>query len=233
MKKIASMLVFAVVLGVGAVNAQAELRLQVPNFPPFTFEKDGKIQGTGVDAATKILTEAGLKFTLTTVPNFGKAVADLKGGASDGFFLGTRTAERDGLAVLSSTIDNNHWCWFIPASSSLDPKAPSFAAAARVGTVINGAPQAWLTERGYKLGGTPNTSDLLLPMLKADRINAVFMAERVFLETIAKAGMKASDFKVVVQVEQPMGIYISKEYLKRNPGAMDKINAAVAKIVKK
>jgi len=68
-------------------------------------------------------------------------------------------------------------------------------------------------------------------MLKLNRINVVFLAEAVFFDLIHKSGEKKKSYKKVLQQKKPFGIYISKEYLLKNPGIMENINAAIGKVV--
>jgi len=210
--------------------AQREIIFHVPDFPPYTFEKDGKIQGIGIQFVGKILKEAGIQYSLKLVPNYGRAVQDITIGSSDGFFLASQNDERDRIAVFSNSVVINRWCWFLPANSTLNPEDAIFKTKARVGTLLHVNTHKWLMENGYNVTGSPTKIDSLLKMLKMNHINVVFLAEAVFLEYIGKVGENPESYKKVVQAEQPFGIYISKDYLSENPGTMEKINAAINKM---
>ena len=210
--------------------AQKEIIFHVPDFPPYTFEKDGKIQGIGIELVDKILKEAGIQYSLKLVPNYGRAVQNVKIGHSDGFFLASQNAERDKIAVFSNPVVINRWCWFLPANSTLNPNDAIFKTKARVGTFLNSNTHKWLMRKGYNVTGSPTEVDSLLKMLNMNRINVVFLAEAVFLESISKVGEKPESYEKVVQVEKPFGIYISKDYLSKNPSIMEKINIAIDKM---
>jgi polar amino acid transport system substrate-binding protein len=130
------------------VYAQAVMEFHLPVFPPYTFEKDGKIQGIAVELVGQILKEAGIQYTIDLVPNYGRAIANVKIGLSDGFFLASQNSERDNIAVFSNPVTNNNWCWFYPVNSKLDPKDGEFKANAKVGTILNANTHKWLKKMG-------------------------------------------------------------------------------------
>ena len=211
-------------------HAQSEMIFHVPNFPPYQFEKDGKIQGIGIELVDKIMREAGIQFSLKLVSNYGIAVYDVRAGNSDGFFLASQNAERDEIAGFSNSVAINRWCWFLPANSTLNPKEENFKAKASVGTYLNSNTHKWLRKNGYNVTGSPENIESLFKMLKKNRINVVLLAEAAFYEAASKAGEKQESFRKVVQVEKPFGIYVSKDYLSKNPGIMEKLNAAIIKV---
>jgi len=211
--------------------AQSIVKFNLPHFPPYTFEKDGVIQGIGVELVDKIFKEARIQYTVKVVPNYGRAIQEIKAGRADGFFLASQNAERDAIAVFSNPVTTNNWCWFFPVGSKLNPKDEIFKADAKVGTQLNTNTHKWLKKNGYNVAGSPPHVDAILKMLKLNRINVVFLAEAVFFDLIHKSGEKKKSYKKVLQQKKPFGIYISKEYLLKNPGIMENINAAIGKVV--
>jgi len=230
MKRIAVLTLVMVLLNVGI--AFSEIRFAVPDFPPYMLEKGGRVQGLGVDAVSKIMKEINTPYSMT-ISNYGRAVQEVKSGKADGFFLATKNAERDAIAVLSDTVMLNRWCWFLPAGSTFDPKSPSFKEKAKIGTQLNSNTHKWLTDKGYKVIGTPAHAEQLPNLLlKANNVDAVFLAEAVFTDAAQKSGFSDEKYKVVLQEEKPFGIYISKTYLANNPGFMEKLNGAIKKLKK-
>ena len=108
-KKACLFIVLIIYLSINCGYAQSEINFYLPNFPPFTYEKDGKIQGIGVELASKIFNEAGIKHSLTVTSNYRRAVEYVRAGKSDGFFLATQNAERDEIAVFSNPVFINRW----------------------------------------------------------------------------------------------------------------------------
>ncbi len=224
------LIVLLIIIAGCNIYAQSEIRFHIPNFAPYTFNKDGKIQGIGTETVDRIMKEAGIDYSLKLVSDYGIAVNEIKTGHSDGFFLASQNAERDKIAVFSKPVVINNWCWFFPADSTLNPKESNFKTKARVGTYANTNTHLWLEKNGYNVVASPGNIDELLDMMITNRINAVFLAELVFYEAIKKLGEQPDNFKKVVEVEKPFGIYISKDYLSKNPGTMEKINAAINNI---
>ena len=233
LKKIVFAIASLVLVLVNTIYAQSQLRFHIPVFPPYMFEKDGKISGTGVELVEKILKEAGIQYEFKICSNYGKALTDLKNEECDGFFLASQSAERDDVAVFSNMVVMNKWCWFYPADKPVNPKDTNFKAEARVGTHLNSNTHKWLQENGYHVTGAPSNIDSILKMLKENRTNVVFLSEAVFLDTLGKVGENPENYKSVLQTEKPFGIYVSKQYVSKNPGVMEKINAAIVKVIPK
>ncbi|QBC42623.1 substrate-binding periplasmic protein [Iodobacter fluviatilis] len=225
--------ILAFIIQVDSSFAQNKIIFNVPIFPPYMLENDGKISGIGVELVEKIMKEAGVQYVLKIVPSYARALEDVKDNKSDGFFLASQSAERDKFAVFSNTIMINRWCWFYPAGSTLNPKDIKFKSEAKVGTYLNSNTHKWLLENGYIVTGSPQKIDSLLKMLNVNNINVVFLAELVFIDSIHKMGGNPDSYIKVIQEEKPFGIYISKEYLSKNKGVMEKINAAIKKIINK
>ena len=220
-----------ILMGGDCGYAQSEIRFHLPDFPPYTFEKDGKIQGIGVEFVDKILKEAKIRYSLELTSNYGRAVYDVKAGNSDGFFMASQNIERDEIAHFSNPVLINRWCWFFPANSTLNPKDASFKAEVRAGTYLHSNTHKWLIKNGYNVTGAVSKIESLPKMLKHNRINAIFIAEVVFFEVLGQTGETPENYKKAVQVEKPFGIYISKDYLSKNPGIMEKINTAINKVI--
>jgi ABC-type amino acid transport substrate-binding protein len=213
----------------GIVGAQA-LNFVVPEYEPFTGTVGGKAAGIGIDLAAKVFKEAGITPTVQVVSNFARCISEVQTGNADGFYIGSKAADRDAVAVLSDKVLVNRWVWVLPATSALDPKAADFKAKAKVGVILNSNPNTWLKDHGFAISGTPPNVAGLLTMLDANRFNAVLVPELIFQDGLKAAGKTADGYKSVLEVEQPMGIYLSKKTLAANPGLMDKVNAAIKKL---
>lgn len=216
-----------------SVFAENLVRFDLPDYPPFTYEKDGKPVGKGVDVVEKILKRAGIKYELAVRGPYARVFANLAAGSCDGVFLASKNADRDAMGVFASTVTFSRWSWFTLAGSKLDPKSPSFKQDAKVGTLLNTNQEKYLKEKGYAIVGAPTEIDSLLKMLKAGRVNVVFLSEDVFLESLAKLNEKESNFSKYVEKESPFSIYMSKGFLQNNPGFMDKLNKAIVEEVGK
>jgi polar amino acid transport system substrate-binding protein len=223
---------YLILLLAGAANAQApeKMRFMLSNFPPYAFMENDKITGVGVKLVEKILKGAGIEYELQLAPNFGRVVQNIKEGRSDGFFLASKNAERDGIATFTLPVLVNRWVWIVAAGSKLDPRGSDFKAQARLGTHLHSNTHVWLLENGYTVTGTPSSINTLLTMLKMDRINAILLAELVFDDALSRAGQPADSVVKVLHSEREFGIYISKSYLADHPNLLERINKEIRKI---
>lgn len=226
---------FVVVLlagfGLFSFGADIQIRFVVPEYNPYTYtDAQGNFKGVGVEMFIEVMKElaANYTYTLKAVPNHARALEEVTAGRADGFFLASKNAQRDAVAVFSESCMLNRWCWYLLADSTMDPKDPNFKNVARVGTLINTNIQIWLQERNYKITSTPDDEKVIPQILKLKRADAFLMAELVFWAGVKEEEKK--DFKQVVELEQPFGMYISKEFLSKNPGFMESLNAAIIKI---
>ncbi|WP_374358323.1 substrate-binding periplasmic protein [Chitinimonas sp.] len=208
-------------------NAADVLRLQAPELPPYVFQRDRKLDGMGWRVVSAALDRAGLAYTTSYVPDFGRIEHDLGSGASDGFFVATANAERDRLAELSEPVLISNWCWVFPASSPMDPKSADFRQKALVGTYLKTNLHTWLKEHDYQVIGATSKLGSLVKMLDAGRINTVFSIRDVFEDSLRSEGKDPANYRFVSEQQRPLGIYISKRYLAKHPDTMNRLNSAI------
>ena len=214
-------------------QAEAPINFVVPSFKPYTYEKNGKIKGIGIQLIKKIMESANISYSVRIVPNYGRALTETKQGRADGFFLASKNSERDSVAIFSKPVTTNRWSWFLPSNSKLNPDSTDFKKSAKIGTQVNTNTHKWLKKNGYTITAKPSNINVLPEMVfQRSRADAVFLAEAVFIDTAEKNNLAPERYKQVVQIEKPFGIYISKNYLSNNPEVMKKINIAISDIIK-
>jgi len=202
------------------------MRLVVPEFRPFTYmNQSGLAAGTGVDSVKRILQSLEIPFSLRVVPNYGRALAELKEGRADAFFLATENAERNAHATLSSPIVINHWSWFT-LTKGLSPGAQVFREEASVGTILNTNTHKWLESEAYRVSIAATEPVRLIELLILGRIDAIFLAENVFYGAYTKIAA-APDVTQTIEKSLPMGVYISKSYQTQHPDFMTRFNAKI------
>ena len=211
--------------GTLSVSAQTKIHLTVPDYPPYTSVENGRAAGAGVDIMKSLLTEISVDFVLSTAPNHGRAFQQLKNGASDGFFMASRHPERDAYAEFSRPILPNRWGWFVlkEKSGDMDVRSPRFKRNRSVGTMPNTNQHDWLRQQDYRWITAADTPEQLVQQLELRRIEAVFTAEHVFLG----ATDTPSKFRFLPEKRWDLGLYVSKDYLKRNPDFLTRLNAAI------
>lgn len=207
------------------------LLLVVPQYPPFTSEIDGEFHGIGIHKINQLLEELAINYQLRSVPNYDRALEELKQGKADGFFLATENEQRNNLATLSEPIMYNAWTWFLTQGSNWDPKSEDFRKHAKIATTHDSNTRIWLNENKYNVVSHPHTPCYLPRMLiDLQRVDAVFLASKVFKKELLKQGYPDDVYREIVQISKPFGIYISNDYLALHPEFMTQLNQAILKI---
>lgn len=223
--RIAWVLLFVTSMG---SSAWAEvMKMLVPEYLPYTGTVDGKAGGFGVEKVREVFRRAGLEMQVQVVPNYARCVSEVRAGAADGFFLGSRNRERDAVAVMTDAIMINNWIWLLPKGTTRKPADADFVRTASVGVMLNTNPHAWLRDNGYLVGGTTKNAASLLNMLDAGRLDAVLVPELVIQNALQTSGKRLDDYQSHTHSRQPFGIYISKQFIRQNPGVVDQINDAI------
>ena len=64
---------------------EESIKFVIPDFKPYTYALDGELKGIGVENISSIFKRLGLEYSLTLVPNYGRAVREVKVGRADVF----------------------------------------------------------------------------------------------------------------------------------------------------
>lgn len=218
-------------LSISHFSNAAPLRLVIPQFPPYTSELDGHYSGIGIDLIKKVMQKVKVDYQLRPTPNYARALEELIRGQADGFFLASENLQRNSVAVFSEPLLINRWSWFLPPGYILDPSDARFKASAKIATIHGSNTNRWLIKHNFNITTKANSASTFATLLlEKKRIDAVFIASIVFRKTLTSQGYFAKDYVEVVQEARPFGIYISKAYLEKHPGFMDKLNSAIVKI---
>lgn len=203
------------------------LRLVAPEYAPFTTLHEGRPSGLGVDLVARVMTSAGLYWTVEIVPNYARCLATLEDGSADGFFLGSTHPERDRLAVFTLPLLNNRWIWVTRAQESILLSQGPPPAGLRVGVLLNTNPHAWLKDHDYPIVGTPGRPESLVNMLEIDRVNAILVPEKIFREVVATSKRSLESFRLTRHSDNPFGLYLSRKFLETHPEVLGKVNQAI------
>ncbi|PAJ75091.1 hypothetical protein CJF42_06875 [Pseudoalteromonas sp. NBT06-2] len=63
--------------------AVESVRFILPNFPPYTYQKDGELTGIGITRVTQILDQAGITYNLKLTTDYDRAIYEIKIGHSE------------------------------------------------------------------------------------------------------------------------------------------------------
>lgn len=212
------------------INAKSiSLTLGYPEFPPFTFSSKHGADGIGIHKFNRLTADLNLIITFVPIASYGKGVVWLKKGKIDGLLLATQNSERDKIAVFSEYIMFNRWVWFSHAEQELDFTSNEAKNRRRVITHTNANTHKWLLKSGYKIIESSTNVDSMIRLLMKNRVDAVFIAELVFVEALAKTKWTLQDLKVTEQISKPFGIYLRKSIIQKYPLLMPKLNDNIKK----
>ena len=195
----------------------------LPDFPPYTsVDTAGHNIGIGLNKVTPILDSIGVNYTIKIGSNHGRALAELRSGRSDGFFMASRNDERDKYAVFSESVMTNRWVWVV-LKSKHDNTSPTIESGYIVASLLNTNTNRWLEKSGFKMTRPAEKIESLIRRLDTQEIDAVLVAEEVFHHHFKHN----PNYKIILQEEKKFGLYISKTFLKQHPLFMDKLNNAI------
>ncbi len=223
-------IVFLLLLHAGMVHAFEEVRFLVTEFRPYTHEADGTLQGAGMDRLHQVMKDAGIPCSFILVSSTGFAEAETRKERADGFFPVIKSSDRDAFASYFGPVVTYRWCWYLLAESTFNPSLPSFKPYARSGSLQNSRTLQWLRDKGYRVTGIPASTAALLTMLDNRKVNSILIPEPDFEQALSENRASSEKYRRVVLFESPLGIYLSKAYLDRNPGAPERMASAIARL---
>lgn len=96
----------------------------------------------------------------------------------------------------------------------------------RIGTILNTNTHKWLVSNGFQVSYATTDPVQLVGLLNRRRLDAVFLAEAVFKEAQLSHD-RVVDYLQHIELAKPMGVYISKEYLRKEPLFMAKFDQQI------
>lgn len=208
--------------------AKDSLRFLMPDYPPYTYQKNGRNQGIGYEAVAAIMADLQQPFSVQLVPHFGRAIAALQNGTVDGMFLATESAERNNIAEFSEPVLMIQWTWvWLKERTDLKPDSKSFRLRAQVSAQTSSNAFNWLKEHKYQV--VAGTTDIrgLLNLLKFKRVDAILLPELTVKALMAEQDVDKALFSFQQELNLPFAIYINKVYLQQHPHFMQQLNAAI------
>lgn len=172
-----TLVTFYILLNIAStdVNAQQEITILIPNFPPYTQKVNQQASGIGIDLANAIFKQIGIKVHYRILPNYAKVLHELEQARGDAFLLASQNDERDKIAVFTEPLLINRWCWFVLNNAELTPMHKDFKKKAKVSSYFHSNTHKWLMNNHYDVA--PVMENTKLPaMLIRSRIDAVFIA---------------------------------------------------------
>ena len=205
--------------------AEPCIRLAAPQFKPFTYSEYDLVLGLGAERVALALNSINQPYQFVSVPNYGRALRELKASRVDGFFLATENEERNRYGKLSAAVIINHWSWFWLKQDS-SPDASNFRSEARIGTILNTNTHRWLEESGYTVSAALDDIPHLIALLEKGRIDAIFLAELAVKHEL-KERATALNLNQKIEKSIPMGVYVSHRFSEANPGFAERFDQAI------
>lgn len=209
-----------------AADTQKTIILATQNWPPYQVETPMGLSGIATDKISCAMSKLGKPYEYKVYP-WRRAQKEVKLGLADAFFSASPNEERSKYATISEKVADQKWNWYLLKENLLDPKDPNFKVVAKAGALIGSNTQTWLLKNGYQ--AYTNSIDLqeVFLFLKNKKIDAVLSTDKAAESAIKANGGSLDDYNVYTLKSNILGVYWSKEFLKRNPGFLEQFNVAL------
>ena len=224
-------LIFAGGTGDGFALSEEKVILTTHNLYPYGSYPPGEkemviadetFKGVAVDRVRCVLKKMDTPLEVQVVP-WRRAQLLVKRGNADGFFAASQNESRDEFAVKTMSIADQQWNWYLLKENSLSPRDQSFKEKASVGGFVGANMLKWMQEQNYKVTATPNDTEGLLKILLARRVDAVMANNYVMQALLQNYGVE-DQVKIYLNVDKPLFVYFSKEFIKSRPMFIEKFN---------
>ncbi|KUI97336.1 hypothetical protein VRK_35250 [Vibrio sp. MEBiC08052] len=203
--------------------AAEKILLTTQIWPPYQVYHDHLLEGTAVIVVKNILEKMEVPYEIQVYP-WERAQFMVKTGAAQGFFLASRNSKRDVYATFSTVIFPQKWNWYLLRNNSLNPADESFKENACILVRFGSNMQYWLSANRYKAIGSFKNTDALIKALLAKRCDAMLANELAINNYLENMGLSPEIFKIYPNMDKPLGVYWSNEYLSENPKFLETFN---------
>ncbi|WP_158227137.1 type 2 periplasmic-binding domain-containing protein [Mangrovitalea sediminis] len=218
-------------LAVDRAAAVQRVRFALPDFPPYVEGSGAALSGIAVDWLRRLLTKSDVPYALYAVPNYGRALKELRVGRADVFLVATRNAERDRVATFLPTPFRAKWCWFVASKRVAEFSGPDAfrRPGVTIGTVINTNTEYWLDHHHYRVGVTASSAAVLPRLLlNYDRLDAVLLTEDVFVKAATDDGIGPERYQCILNSEHSFGVYVSNRFIRNAPALFQRLRTALS-----
>jgi polar amino acid transport system substrate-binding protein len=186
---------------------------------------DETFKGVAVDRVRCVFDKMAIPLEIQVVP-WRRAQLLVERGMVDGFFAASQNDVRDGFALKTTKIADQKWNWYLLKENPLSPQDPSFKEKATVGGFVGANMLKWMKEQGYNVTAIPKNTEGLLNLLLARRVDAVMANNYVMQALLQQYGVE-DQVKIYLNMEKPLFVYFSKDFLKSQPMFIEKFNGFV------
>lgn len=207
------------------LTAAESVRLTTDVMPPYQVHEGDRLSGSSVDALSCIFKALERDYEVRVFP-WERAMHEVAAQRADAFFSATRMARANRFAELSSPLALEKWYWY----SNL-PVAPrhllSGQQAARIGGLRGSNQVAWLQEHGVKIAVQVNTTQQLLQLLAAGRIDAFVADQRTLNVELTHLPTDVRPEHAHFLQYSTLGVYFGHHFLQQEPGFLTAFNAQI------
>ena len=221
---------FLVLLLTSFAAKSDKLKIGYPEFKPYTYTLDGEAKGNGVEIFSVLANKLSFDIEWVPVETHGNGFARLNKNVIDAVLLATQNPHRDQLGRFSAPIANNIWSWFLLKQPGKNYQALVNDKEIKVGTLKNTNTHNWLLDNDYHAVAATNDLTAMLRQIHNNRIQAIFISERVLKSRLKTLKLSSKGFYIHRQVEKPLGVYISHQYLDKHPQFINKLNQQITKL---
>lgn len=180
-------------------------------FPPFSYQEDGKLQGISVDLLEKMLGHMNMTLNRSEIrllpwdQGYQMALQD----NNTVIFSTGRIPEREALFKWVGPISSIKVVLFAPNEKNIKINSPGDLRALKIGVAKDSAEGPLVIKAGANPGNLVerNNTTELIDMLKAGTIDAWAYPDLVGVWLAEKAGLNASEYEVVYQLTKDSPLY--------------------------
>ncbi|WP_036565503.1 substrate-binding periplasmic protein [Oceanospirillum beijerinckii] len=202
------------------------VRLATQLWPPYQTLDDGVMGGIALERVQCTFRRMQQPYELNMM-RWDKAQLLVETGKMDGFFAGSKNSARARYATMSEAVISEDLSWYFNPGVNLNANDESSKYKARFGAKFNTSKWLFLKKNGYNVIKKPRDAEALLKMLWQGEIDVALEYELVFEHYMKQLGIPTDYFRRVPIRTQDLNVHFSKNFLKENPGFLDRFNQAL------
>ncbi|MDA9556433.1 transporter substrate-binding domain-containing protein [Vibrio sp.] len=208
-----------------AANGPNRLLLTTQAWAPYQVHNDGDMFGIALDKVKCALGNMGQPYQIT-MTKWSNAQLKVHSGAHHGFFVATKTQERDEYATLSTTIAQQKLNWYF--GPGVQAKVDELSKVKlKFSAKFGSSKWFWLKRHGFNVVKQPRDAKVLLKLLKQREIDVALEDELVFKSELKNAELPNDYFRSTNVENKDMGVYFSNRFLQKYTGFLTSFNKAV------
>jgi polar amino acid transport system substrate-binding protein len=180
-------------------------------FPPFNFQKDGRLQGTAVDLLEMVWkrTEVSLNRSVIEFLPWTKGYQKALNEKNTVLFATARLLEREQLFKWAGPIGSDKKVLLAKEDKNITISGPADLKNYRIGVVKDDSAVQLVLNNGARIEDlvVENTSELIIEMLQNDSIDAWAYSETAGKWLIRNSGANASDYRAAYVLGQIEAYY--------------------------